>query len=348
MNERRQRGDVQAGHDRDPQLAPSHFGSLFDRYADDRLASREIPHMEEDKIINSPEGSITGDLDRVLNHWDGPQSYPDTCAIRCQEYILECFTGQELDERTFVQEAYDRGWYTPGGGTPLLHVGDLLELHGIEVTRYVNSNIFHLANELAQGHKVIVGLDSNELWCGDSDGAWLFQQVQDYFGFAGADHAVIVTGIDTTDPGNPQVIVTDPGTGEPFARYPYEQFVEAWRDSNFFMVATVEPTPASLPEMANFDIFRDMLLHNAGSLVLGYLWDLWNEFEPEVEFPYANPITDAGPLSLATGVGDTEHDDHDFGLESSDLGTLNDCQEPHEFLEGHDHDADDSDGLEFD
>jgi len=181
--------------------------------------------------------------------WAGQQSYADTCAIRCQEFVLEQFTGMHLDETALVQEAADAGWYSPGGGTSLQDVGNLLESHGIPVNRYEGATIFHLANELAQGHKVIVGVDSGELW-GQNP---VLESIEDKLGISGADHAVVVSGIDTSDPDHVQVIVSDPGTGEAAASYPMDQFVDAWRDSDCFMVATQDPAPPSLPEMANFD-----------------------------------------------------------------------------------------------
>ena len=85
--------------------------------------------------------------------WDGAQSYDDTCAIRCQEFILEQFTGMEVDEHALVQQAMDAGVYAPGCGTLPNDVGTLLELNGIPVTRYEGASVFNLAHELAQGHK---------------------------------------------------------------------------------------------------------------------------------------------------------------------------------------------------
>jgi hypothetical protein len=181
--------------------------------------------------------------------WDGQQGYADTCAIRCQEFVLEQFTGMPFDEAALVQEARDAGWYAPGGGTSMEDVGNLLEHHGIAVNRYEGATVFHLANELAQGHKVIVGVDSGELW-GEHP---ILESLEDKLGIAGADHAVVVSGIDTSDPDHVQVIVSDPGTGEPAATYPLDQFVDAWRDSGCYLVATQDPAPPSVPEMVNFD-----------------------------------------------------------------------------------------------
>lgn len=181
--------------------------------------------------------------------WDGQQSYPDTCAIRCQEFILEQFTGRDIPEDALVQQAMENSWYAPGGGTTPENVGNLLELNGIPIHRFQDATVFHLANELAQGHKVIVGVDSGELWQEHP----ILEAIEDKLGIDGADHAVVVSGIDTSNPTETHVIVSDPGTGEAAASYPLDQFVDAWKDSSFFMVATQEPAPNWLPEMAHFD-----------------------------------------------------------------------------------------------
>ena len=182
--------------------------------------------------------------------WEGKQALPDDCAIKCQQFILEQFTGDVVGEVDLVQEAMDHGWYALGEGTAPENVGNLLELHGVGVTHYEHANQFHLANELAQGHKVIVGVESDSLWNHNP----VLEALRDMLGIHGsADHAVVVSGIDTSDPQHVLVQVSDPGTGQPLASYPMEQFLDAWRGSDFFMVATHDPAPAHLAEMANFD-----------------------------------------------------------------------------------------------
>lgn len=182
------------------------------------------------------------------------QGYVDTCAIRCEGYILECFTGDKVDENALVEEAKERGLYTPGtteapGGTPLEAVGELLYSHGIPTNSWIHANVYNLTAELAQGHKVILGIDSHVVHPEHS----ILSEIQTVADFGEADHAVIVSGIDTTDPDRATVIVSDPLTGEAAAHYPMDQFLYAWSTSEFFMVATKEPAPAWLPEMKNFD-----------------------------------------------------------------------------------------------
>ncbi|MGB3638662.1 MAG: C39 family peptidase [Rivularia sp. (in: cyanobacteria)] len=171
------------------------------------------------------------------------QGEDDTCAIRSQELVLRDF-GVNVSEEELQEQAINHGWYTPGKGTSSADVGNLLELHGVEVNRYENANIFTLTSELAKGHKVIIGVDSGELWNPENE------EYED----DRADHALIVSGIDTSDPDNVKVIITDPGSGDVAKEYPMEQFIDAWKDSNFDMVSTTEPAPIAFnPEMVNFD-----------------------------------------------------------------------------------------------
>lgn len=171
------------------------------------------------------------------------QGEGDTCAIRSQEIVLRDF-GVNVSEDVLIEQAMNRGWYNPGGGTNMNDVGNLLELHGVEVNRYENGNIFTLTNELAKGHRVIIGVDSGELWNPQKETG------EDHK----PDHALIVSGIDTSDPDNVKVIITDPGSGDVAKEYPMEQFIDAWKDSNFHMVSTTEPAPIAFnPEMVNFD-----------------------------------------------------------------------------------------------
>lgn len=172
--------------------------------------------------------NVIGD---VINPYQ--QSYDDTCAIKSQQLILEKF-GIYLSEEQLVQYSIEQGWYDcSGNGTKMTDVGKLLVDAGIPCTQTTGANVYDLANELAQGHKVIVGVDSGELW--DNN---ILDWLKDFFLGDTPDHALIVAGIDLTDPNNPMVIVTDPGSGQPAQPYPLDQFMDAWSDSNCFMVST--------------------------------------------------------------------------------------------------------------
>lgn len=187
------------------------------------------------------------------------QQYSDTCAIKSQQLILNEF-GFDVNEDQLVQIAYENGWYTGGGsGTTFEDTGKLLEYAGIDVTRQVDANVFNLVSELSQGHKVIVGVDSGELW-GGKFMAWL----EDFIVGDTPDHAIVVTGIDTSDPDNVMVVVDDPGTGDYHKSYPLDQFMDAWSDAQCYMVSTNAPVPAYASSMANFDYEQGHLTDIAG------------------------------------------------------------------------------------
>lgn len=163
--------------------------------------------------------------------------------------------GLDISEEQLTREGLENGWYIDGAGTPLSDVGKLLNLHGIDTTTITNANQYTLMHELAQGHQVIVGVDAFEL-----DSNLLVQFLSRTTD--NPNHAILVTGIDATDPENVQVIVTDPGSGE-FTSYPWNQFAEAWGDSQFHMVATTEPPPSDFSQQ--FDAaFTSSLLSSAG------------------------------------------------------------------------------------
>ena len=107
------------------------------------------------------------------------------------------------------------------------------------------STIYDLTNELAQGHRVIVGVDANELWYNDSIGGRFSNWFDDVFGSQGGNHALIVAGVEV-NPSNPndiKVVLTDPGAGHLRIEYPFDQFMDAWQDSNCFMAATDQAAP---------------------------------------------------------------------------------------------------------
>ena len=84
-------------------------------------------------------------------------------------------------------------------------------MHNIPNHRVENANVFNLVDELGQGHKVIVGVDVDELY-----GNSFWHSVKEFLIGKTPNHAMIVSGIDTSDPNNTMVVFTDPGTGKTF------------------------------------------------------------------------------------------------------------------------------------
>lgn len=166
-----------------------------------------------------------------------------SCALRSQQIVLRDF-GIDIPFKDLEQIALDSQVYT-NEGTYTYDIGKVLQLAGVDMHQTIGNSVDDLINELAQGHRVIVSVDANELWYNKIIGDKLKNWFEDAIGHQGGNHALIVAGIDI-DPSNPQnnkVILTDPGAGHLRIEYPMEQFKDAWGDSNCFMAATNNPAP---------------------------------------------------------------------------------------------------------
>lgn len=217
------------------------------------------------------------------------QQYSDTCAIKAQQLVMEKF-GIDVSEDQLRSEAYLHGWYSPGEGTPMTDVGKLMELHGIGVNQYIDGNVFNIINELAQGHNVIMGVDSGELWH-----YGIHEKIEDRVLGPRADHALIVSGINAKEPHNIKVIITDPGTGDLCKEYSLSQFVDAANDSNFFMVTT------EMPEPHVFDTIGDDIQH------LPYIGALaYNDYRNM--FAFLHDINDENLLALKNHITNDLYD----------------------------------------
>lgn len=231
------------------------------------------------------------------------QSYSDTCAIKSQQIILNEF-GIPVTEDQCVQYSYEHGWYN-GHGTSFDNIGNLLDDGGVSNHQKYNANVFDLMSELSQGHKIIVGVDADELW-GDSFKGWL----HDFYYGETPNHALIVSGIDTSDPNNTMVYVTDPGNGDHNKAYPLSQFMDAWKDSTCFMVATDEPVPSTSDYMANFDYEIGHINNVAG---LDYLdFQLFNDLSNSLPLYGTTELLTNPTSSLVDAYIDVANNDISF------------------------------------
>lgn len=199
------------------------------------------------------------------------QGHDPICAIRCQEMIMRDY-GIQIPKDELTQFAADKGWYH-GHGTKEKDVGNLLEVCNIGTHTQHCDSVYDLINELKEGHRVIVGVDSHELWAEPGSREYEF-----YRNLTHADHALIVTSvnIDPLHPEKSTVVLTDPGNGS-IMEYEFEKFAHSWKDSHFFMMATDEPAPyqynaeTKRMELSNFATdftLREFPFHNEFS-------DIW-------------------------------------------------------------------------
>lgn len=166
-----------------------------------------------------------------------------SCALRSQQIVLRDF-GIDIPFDKLEELAKQHGVYTDEG-TYTYDIGKVLQLAGVGMHQVEGTSFMDLTNELAQGHRVIVSVDANELWFNDSFTKKLENWFKDTFGEQGGNHALIVAGVEV-NPQNPddiKIVLTDPGAGHLRIEYPLDQFMDAWKDSNCFMAATDNPAP---------------------------------------------------------------------------------------------------------
>ena len=185
------------------------------------------------------------------------QGNEGVCAIRSQQIILRDY-GIDISLDELKQYAISNGWYDPSpeGGTPMWAIGNLLLSCNVPCEQSVDNTVYDLINELAQGHRVIVGVDANELWA-DRDHDFIAgakEWFKDFFEGETPNHALIVAGVDVNpnDPDDVKVVLTDPGQGDLRVEYKLDDFMDAWKDSQCFMVSTDIPAPLQFdPETGN-------------------------------------------------------------------------------------------------
>lgn len=237
------------------------------------------------------------------------QYYPDTCAFQSQAIILREY-GFDVKQEDLMQIAKEQGWYVEGYGTPEDKVGKLLEYYGLDTSITEGNNIFNLANELAQGHRILVTVDSGELW---SPG--LGEKMEDLLIGEQADHALLVVGVDTSNPSDVKVIVTDPGNGNTQYAYSEKDFMNAWKDSNCFMASTNESPEEYIahteyPPMSTFaDIPYDSIARLSDSGISIADADCYHDFFDEF---MSNPEDLDTLMDEYSDLFGSDDDDFDF------------------------------------
>lgn len=178
---------------------------------------------------NYPEG-ISGDPAQSMTHWEC-QGDTKRCALYSQKFVIEELNPNvgEIDIEEFADIAKENGWFTEEGGTTFLNMNNMLDYYGIENEMTFHNSIDDIEDCLNNGGKVIVSIDSHEIWYGEDNNIFAPE--------SSSNHAVEVIGIDRTDPDHPMVILNDSGT--PNGRgemIPLDVFEGAWEDGDCQMI----------------------------------------------------------------------------------------------------------------
>ena len=149
-------------------------------------------------------------------------------------------------------------------------INRMLEHYGVSTHTGYGKHFSTLVKEIEAGNKVIAYIDAYEIW--NNDYVQAIHDATDAIRINGLNgsqinsrnHAIWITGIDRSDPENPIIIINDSGDpGGRGARYPLEEFLAAWEDSNFVYTATGAHTPDLPTQRLRADIEHTLYAHLA-------------------------------------------------------------------------------------
>jgi hypothetical protein len=200
-------------------------------------------------LASTANAELYGDPEAAAQYWQ-PQNY-DNCALMAVANVVGQLTGEMVSEQEIIDLAEDTPsqahpgsiYIEPadttdantGMGTDPLDIVVLLDQFGVDAV-ITNEQLEDqagggptgmeaLADYLDDGHKVIVGVNAETIWDVAGDRTY-------------ANHAVVVTGIDTTER---VVHLNDSGieNGRD-EQVSIETFVAAWATSDNTMIVTVQ------------------------------------------------------------------------------------------------------------
>ena len=161
------------------------------------------------------------------------------CDIECEEFVLHQF-GIEVTHKSLLDTAYKNCWLKDKG-MPLYNIGRLLEKNNLPVSRRYNSTIEEVVRLLSAGNQLIAVVDDTLLGNAQSSAN------------QHPNHAVAISSISVeTD----EIILFNPNTDEELTKYSISSFMEAWRQSNNYLVVVnttdkfvYEPSPIGLDDV---------------------------------------------------------------------------------------------------
>ena len=161
------------------------------------------------------------------------------CDIECEEFVLHQF-GIEVTHKSLLDTAYKNCWLKDKG-MPLYNIGRLLEKNNLPVSRRYNSTIEEVVRLLSARNQLIAVVDDTLLGNAQSSAN------------QHPNHAVAISSISVeTD----EIILFNPNTDEELTKYSISSFMEAWRQSNNYLVVInttdrfiYEPSPICLDDV---------------------------------------------------------------------------------------------------
>ena len=205
-------------------------------------------------------------------------SNENICAVLCEIYILH---RRQLpyDEEWLMNTARRKDWLRPEG-TPLYCLGNLLAYSGMFVSRKYNSTIEDIQRAIQKDNDVVVGVDREKLYAEEVD-------LEDL-----TNHAVVVTHV-----GEETVTVFDPYEAPYISNIPLEDFVDAWKESQNYMIQVLQSVAEYEPHPIDVDkIPLDGDLEELQEAIAENAHDVWAAARIKEGWSYGKERDDAQKL----------------------------------------------------
>ena len=205
-------------------------------------------------------------------------SNENICAVLCEIYILH---RRQLpyDEEWLLNTARRKDWLRPEG-TPLYCLGNLLTYSGMFVSRKYNSTIEDIQRAIEKDNDVVVGVDREKLYAEEVD-------LEDL-----TNHAVVVTHV-----GDGTVTVFDPYEAPYISNIPLEDFMDAWKESQNYMIQVLQSVAEYEPHPIDVDkIPLDGDLEELQEAIAENAHDVWAEARIKEGWSYGKERDDVKKL----------------------------------------------------
>lgn len=234
--------------------------------------------VEEDELMNeetSSGASVAMEIEILPMLQKAALSGENICAVLCEIFILHR-RGIPYDQEWLLNAARRKDWLRPEG-TPLYCLGNLLAYSGMFVCRKYNSTIDDIKKAIKKDNDVVVGVDREKLYAEDVD-------LEDL-----TNHAVVVTFLD-----DDSVTIFDPYQEPYIARIPISDFLNAWKESQNYMIQVLQSVDEYSPSPINVDnIPLDGDLEELQEAIAENAHDVWAEARMNEGWTYGKERDDA-------------------------------------------------------
>ncbi len=197
------------------------------------------------------------------------------CDVICEHFILKDYLGREEEIEAFSSEANDNSWHKESG-TPLHHMGRILEKYGMSVSRTYGNKIDKISEELSRKNRVIAVVDYGRLRDKYADGVF---------------HAVVCLSVS-----GGYVRVFDPAIGEEH-NYLESDFISAWEESKSYLVVATSKNLKYVPHPINVDdVELDEDLIELSESIAENAHEIWAQERMEKGWVYGEARDDVNKL----------------------------------------------------